>query len=396
MTMEARNANATSDEDSRPQSAEHIELQTVQGDTSQHAPASVDEFHPAVAAPGSQTSMANSSASSISVPSNPSIIAPIASIREPKTPSTLLQALRVSIDDIQDGISVYSLDEASPTSDDNSSPGEIIAYSIEEPVSQSELSEVQTFDNYYEYLESPYSAYPELRAILLKQPTRGGPVSIEVIDCGANGFLDMQAFQVQDLPAQDSHDLATQNVPVGLDLRVILAEDLDVPLIENFGSYFDLDPEFFLVHLQGSDHARYGSDRFDSRQVPPERAASEKNNQGNQNNVTLYYVDPTRKEAPLRISLEVSKDLNVKAMRATFRSFYWYRPVVICPLKETQRYYSRRFSESRICRLQHWEFGADESMGASVDHRRRRPMAFWRERISVCELDLDDCRVGVY
>lgn len=207
------------------------------------------------------------------------------------------------------------------------------------------------------------------------------------MDCSVDGKCNIQNFESQDSRAsvhldpgsvQDFAWATEQNKLAGVDLRLVIVQDLNKDLIKLLGSLYDLDPEFFAEHLRQSGHEREGKERFALRTVlVTERLIDEEVENGQPHEQRLY-VHPDRQNQSIQSPSRPSALSQVQTMHKSFRSFRWYRPVELRPLRKI--WLTRRGPGepelttpdlelatpfSGICRLQHWEFRADESMAGS-------------------------------
>lgn len=287
--------------------------------------------------------------------------------------------------------------------------------------SRDEIPEPQppeVYRYYTDYLSSLYQnkgKFPGLGTIL--EHSRSDHIDVTFIDCSAGKEPHVQVMEIEDLGTPDETNkayerltcVAEQRVLGDIRLRLVLVQDLSNRLATELGRCYDLDPEFFADHLQGSDHIRKGASRFHTRSIP-----KIENGYALKALERRYFIHPDRKELTYRKLPLSSSHLEINTMHKSYRSFWWYRPVELRPLKSfkpkaKEEAYNMRTSISNddlspdpnksaqfsaICRLQHWEFEADESMTPFTEYRKARPMAFWKERISVCELDINGCPTG--
>ena len=395
---------------SGPQGADRIELDTLQNEYTHSAQDVIGHGSEQVGPLGPATSpLAAISQSSTSLPSNVSVVAPTASVSEPRTPA--VSSPTVAQDDDQDQLDLNSLasDEgvesaafgvpsiSEPATSEPDLRSHDSGNGVEDPQRQQadQPQRPPQFTTYYEYVSSLTEYFPGLREVY--RNGRRPYLDVSVVDISVDGTCHIQDFvavseteSVQPSPVYDEfRQVARQIVPEGIDIRFILVQDLSNLTVQLIGKLFDLDPEFFAEHLQLSDHQQRGLYRFGSRNVPKENDVGEER---------LLYIDPLRKD------LTQSSNWLPEAMHKSYRSFSWYRLVEIQPLRPNPHNSDGLSPDlqsnqgySGICRLGHWEFEADDSvdMVRERTRRRREPLAFWRERMSICELEIAGRMIGM-
>lgn len=269
------------------QSTERIELDTLRNEGTEDPQPAVR--HTNESPDVSPSPMIIHSQGSASLPSNVSIVAPTASISQPRTPSTDSRA--------GPGIGGDQADWVTVASDENPVPADFLVPSINEPFLQQfetrnrELENEQgasrnrdfeeterppPFATYGTYVRSLLETFPDLRDVYMNY--RMPHLDVSIVDIGVNGVCTVQDFKAFSPTFSVQHDpvynqfrqAAKQFISEEVDMRLVLVQDISNLTIELLGSAFDLDPEFFAEHLRLSDHRRVGSDRFEARVVPRE------------------------------------------------------------------------------------------------------------------------------
>ena len=244
------------------------------------------------------------------------------------------------------------------------------------------------FNTYAEYLSHLSPMFPDIRT--LRWVSRTNIARISVIDRGACGFFNAEGIQDQ-RPLTGFQNLVGSRVPDEANLRIVLVEDIDSKVLVKLGAHYDLDPEFFVAHLELSDHARRGSvndevlrylGRFEltpnffiKRHNIPHPFLPGRSSRFEPR--PRWYVSPTRIDAIKPFPVDIARDFGVKTLSKSFRSPGWYRPVDMRYLgwRDDSSPLSTR-QTSAICRLQHWEFEDCDSMETVVNHQRVHHLAF--------------------